>query len=83
MKCFLSIDPGLTVLELKAYRHCAHSIVPDVIDILFVEKLLTCGTQEFQFRAAEDVVEDLLSVLDVIVVLPPLYLCVEGHGDLP
>jgi hypothetical protein len=81
MKCFLSIDPGLTVLELKAYRHCAHSIVPDVIDIdiLFVEKLLTCGTQEFQFRAAED----LLSVLDVIVVLPPLYLCVEGHGDLP
>jgi len=63
----LCLDPGLPILKIHADREGTHFIIPRVVLLGIVEKLTRCRAQELQFGAAEDVVNDILSVANVVV----------------
>jgi len=80
---YLGLNAGITVLEVHTYRESAHLVVADVIVVALVEELPRGGAQELQLGAAEDVINDFLSVPNMVVVVARLGFGIQSHSYLP
>jgi hypothetical protein len=77
-----SLDPSIFVPELKANRDSAHLAVALIVNVAVVVEGLGGVTEEFKLRAAQDVINNLFGIRDVVVVFSRGGLGAKSKGNL-